>query len=235
MRLRLSILLATALSLAGSVIPARAQNQQPANPPATNSAPDGKPADKPATPPKKSPKVIDNDDIAGKGKLLFPHASHSGIDLSGINDCDRNCFERVRTAAGILAGADVQWKRDLLDGIDKIREDEKWQTALLELANVKGNFCDLQEEKNEDLARHSDPKNVTPEEIAIDEEYQRKFQAAQQDLMDAMASTDTLIRAYRGIGVRFMAMQKDRIVTAYCQQQPQRPMYRPHTDNSDDP
>ena len=73
---------------------------------------------------------------------MFGSAS-AEIDISNINDCDRNCFDHVRMGAPGLADAGGQWKRDLLRAIDKVTADAKWQGALAGLARAKGRFCEL--------------------------------------------------------------------------------------------
>jgi hypothetical protein len=243
------ILLAITLCLGGSAISASAQDQsspagsspdratQPAaNSPAANPSTDANQAQEPAKPPVKTHKVITNDDLKG-----ISRASGSGsseIDISSINECDRNCFDRVRATAGPLAAADGQWKRELLQGIEKITADAKWQGALLALARLKGKYCDLTTEKNEALANVANPKNVTEAELAIDEEYDRKFKAAQQEFNGAYADADAEKRTYGGIVVPFMTMQEQRVASAPCiQPQPARyPRYqRPEPDDPDDP
>jgi hypothetical protein len=203
--------------------PAGAPGQPPApvspTPAQEASAPDSQPSQAPQThaPAAKPPvdhHVITNDDLKGGGSILY--SQHTGIDLSSINDCDRNCFEQVRTAARIPAGPSFQWQRDLLNGIDKIRADAEWQGRLSDLAQVKGRYCDLENAKNEDLAQNSDPKNVTEGEISIEEIYQRKFEALQSDLGSASARADAVRRNYSGIVVGFMVIQQQRIVNATC-------------------
>src|ERR1700690_1745737 len=130
MRQRPFILLALAVSLVGSATSARAQapsatpaaipdktQQPPANSPAQTPGPDTNQPQKPANPAVKPHHVITNDDLACKGDV-FGNAS-ADIDINNINDCDRNCFDRVRTGAPGLVDGAGQWKRDLLRGIDK--------------------------------------------------------------------------------------------------------------------
>jgi hypothetical protein len=233
MRQRPFILLALSLSLIGSAASARTQDQpaadkpqQPAAdrlPPAA--APDPKQPQEPAKNPLKPHHVITNDDLAGKGDI-FGSAS-AEIDISTINDCDRNCFERVRGGAPGLADPAGQWKRDLLHGIDKVTADAKWQGALAELARAKGRFCEIDREKSEALANNANPRNVTEQELSIDEEFDRKYKMAQAGLNAAFADADQQMRGYSGIVVGFMTMQKARISSAPCMQ-PQPPRYRPY-------
>jgi hypothetical protein len=249
MRQRRFILLALAVSLFGSGTSTRAQDQaakpaaapdKPQQPPAISPtqspAPDANQPQEPAKPALTPHHVITNDDLAGKGGVFG--AASAEIDISNINDCDRNCFDRVRMGAPGLADAAGQWKRDLLRGIDKVTADAKWQAALYEIARAKGRYCQLGREKNEALANNADPRNVTEQELSIDEEFDRKFKAAQQDLNAAYADADSVIRGYSGIVVPFMNLQKGRVASAPCVQ-PQQPRYRPYQppqpDDPDDP
>jgi hypothetical protein len=250
MRQRPFILLAIAVSLVGSATSMRAQGapetppavpekpQQPAaNSPTQAPAADANQPQEPAKPaPNRTHHVITNDELAGKGDVFG--VAGAEIDISNINDCDRNCFDRVRTGAPGLADAAGQWKRDLLRGIDKVTADAKWQAALYEIARAKGRFCQLGREKNEALANNANPRNVTEQELSIDEEFDRKFKAAQQDLNAAYADADAVIRGYSGIVIPFMNLQKSRVASAPCVQ-PQPPRYRPYQppqpDDPDDP
>ncbi len=248
MRKRHFILLALLLSPGGRAICARAQDQ-PAKPaatpdkpeaPATKSPAPGAALDAPSVGAQDQPKlaakpprhVITNDDLAGKGDIFG--AASSEIDISNINDCDRNCFDRVRMGAPGLADAAGQWKRDLLHGIDKVTADAKWQAALGEMARAKGRFCVLGREKNDALANNADPRNVTERELLIEEEFDRKFKAAQAQLDAAFADADAVVRGYNGIIVPFMNLQKGRVTSAPCLQ-PQPSRYRPYQPPADDP
>lgn len=238
MRQRPFILLALALSLISGRVSARAQQgaaadkpQQPAAPAATPAQDPTQPQE-PAKPALKPHHVITNDDLAGKGDI-FGSAS-ADIDISNINDCDRSCFERVRASAPGLADPAGQWKRDLLHGIDKVTADAKWQGALAELARAKGRFCQIDREKSEALANNANPRNVTEQELSIDEEFDRKYKAAQAGLNAAFADADAQTRGYSGIVVAFLSMQKARVSTAPCIQ-PQPPRYRPYQPPPSDP
>lgn len=248
MRQRPFILSALVLSLAFGGVCARAQDQ-PASAPAAagekqppptgspaqakaNSTPEAAPPQSPVKTAIKNHHVITNDDLAGKGGM-FGTAS-ADIDISNINDCDRNCFDSVRRGAPGLADPAGQWKRDLLHGIDKVTADAKWQAALNGLARTKGRFCQLDREKAEALANNANPRNVTEQELSIEEEYEGKYKAAQSELNGAFADADLVIRGYSGIVVSFMNLQKARVSSAPCVQ-PQPSRYRPYQPPPDDP
>ncbi len=229
------------LLLSAAAPSARSQNQPPAPSPqqAAPAAPAIPPAAAPAKkdqplapkPPRRARKVITDDDIQGIGSI---YKGGGGPDLSGINDCDRNCFESVRSAARIYPGG-TEWKRDLLDAIDKVRSDAPWQGLLGEFGTVRGKFCSLEQERNEELARVSDPHNVTAGEISVEEKYNRLFKSAQADLLTLYDRAHFLKQAHASsaLEMAFMDLQTNRIITASCYsiQQP----YRPNWESSDDP
>ena len=141
--------------------------QQPTAAPATPAVPVTPPLPQP---PEKPRRVITNDDLKGGGGSGF-----SPMEFSEINDCDRYCFENVRQLARASTSSNPNWKRDLLQAIDRIRSDAEWQTYLRELYDVHLKFCQLGDEKREEPSRDADPHNVTRREIAIHDKYDAKF------------------------------------------------------------
>ena len=218
------IVLALALSLAGSALFASAQDQPPtaassdksqppasASPSAQNPAPD---RDKPNAAAAKPRRVITNEDIEAEHEQLA--SANSDIDIGNINDCDAACFEAVRGWANYYIVRNTDWKRDLLHGIDQVSEDGKWQAALYQIARSKSKFCDLNQDKNDAIADMADPRKMTEDEIAIDEVYDRKFEAAQSNLNAAYSQADAIMRTYSGIVVSFMNLQKQRAGNRVC-------------------
>jgi hypothetical protein len=181
----------------------------------------------------KPKRVFTNDDLDGKGSILFPTQGSIGLDLNDVNNCDRNCFEQVRQAARVPAGASSQWKRDLLDGIEKVKADSQWQSVLVDLARLKGKYCQLGTDKNADLARHSDPRTVTKGEISIEEEYQRKFDALREETTAAYSHASIVAQKFSGITLQFANLQQQRIMSAGCYQIQTR--YQPDEPAPDDP
>ena len=196
----------------------RMQGQQPASGPVAEpiTGATADPQQAAAANPQKKPhkRVITNDDLEGKGAGLY--AQIAGIDLSRVNECDRYCYEQVRQASRISPGPNTQWKRELLSGIEKVKEDGAWQGRLEDLARVKGKYCRLEQEKNAELARRGDPANVTKVELDIDDRYERKFQAEQGELISAYDRAEAVRRYYTGIVVQFMTLQEQRISNANC-------------------
>jgi hypothetical protein len=238
-----SLALIVGLWLLSGSAPIRAQTQQGeggsgTQPPASPAQAD--PAVKPeeeATTPKPATKphrVITNDDIEGKGAALYP-SSTSVIDLNHINDCDRYCFEQVRQASHMPTGSNANWKRALLDAIEKVSADTAWQANLEQLARIKGKYCTLEADKNADLARHARPGTVTAGEISIEEAYERKVRALQAETVGVYERAEPLRAKYSGAVVQFMNIQQQRIVNATCPPV-QRPAYRPtYNDPQEDP
>jgi hypothetical protein len=184
---------------------------------------------KPAPRPKR---VFTNDDLQGKGSILFPTQGDIGIDIDQLNYCDRACFEQVRQAARIPAGASSQWKHDLLDGIEKIKADGQWQAMLVDLARMKDKYCQLGRDKNADLARHSDPRTVTGPELSIDDEYQRKFDALRDETAAVYGRSYVVAQKFSGITQQFANLQQQRVMNASCVQQPR---YQPYDPSAEDP
>jgi hypothetical protein len=220
---RPSIVLALALSLAAGAISASAQDepttasssdkpQQPAgpSPSAQSPAPD---RDKPKAAAKPR-RVITNEDIEAEHEQSA--SANSDIDIGNINDCDAACFEAVRGWANYYIVRSTDWKRDLLHGIDQVTEDGKWQAALYQIARSKSKFCDLNQDKNDAIADMADPRKMTEDEIAIDEAYDRKFEAARSSLNAAYSQADAIMRTYSGIVVSFMNLQKQRAGNRVC-------------------
>jgi hypothetical protein len=211
--------------------------QQPAASPATPVAPSspGATPGSPATPPSpakpadKPKRVITNDDLKSGGGSGF-----SPMEFSEINDCDRYCFENVRQMARVPTGPNPNWKRDLLQAIDRVRSDAEWQTYLHALYDVHLKFCQLGDEKREELSREADPHNVTPREIAIDDKYDAKFREVQTTLQELYTRQADLQRRFGAnpFSMQFSIVQTTRIQNAKCAPQGY-PRYTPN--DADDP
>lgn len=257
------ILLLAAISLCACATYGQSGNQQPASSAPATVADKTKQSPTEATPPQASPSsanpaqqstdkaapsqaqdqakpaepakphhVITNEDIQAQRDLIA--SANSDVDIGNINDCDRTCFEMVRGQSGYWLVQNTDWKRDLLRGIEQVSGDPKWQAALFHIARVKAHFCDLSQDKNDALANVADPRKMTEDEISIDEQYDRKFKAAQAELNSALAEADTVMRTYNGIVVTFMNMQKQRACNRVCIiRYPVR--YRPYNPPRDDP
>jgi hypothetical protein len=214
----------TNASLAVQAAQATSAQQEPAAKPASPEQPPAespqRPAAAPTTPPvpanptAKPKKVITNDDLKGGGN----GGGFSAADFSLINNCNRACFEQVRQQAHLVPSAIPNWKRDLLQAVEQIRNDNDWQKYLRDLYEQHVKFCNLGFEKRQDLAKYSDPNNVTPRELAIDEKYDAKFREAQNALRALDARQASLQRKYAGypLAYQFTMIQASRIQTANC-------------------
>jgi hypothetical protein len=171
----------------------------------------GNDAPKPAA---KAHHVVTNEDIEAQHELMA--SANSNVDIGNINDCDTNCFDWVRNSASYYLVRNTDWKRDLLRGIEQVTDDAKWQTALYQIARLKAKFCELSQNKNDALVDTADPKNMTENEIAIDEAYERKFHERQADLNAAYGNADAIIHSYSGVVIGFMNLQKQRAGNRTC-------------------
>ena len=130
-------------------------------------------------------------------------------------------------------GSNPNWKRDLLQAIDRVRSDAEWQTYLRELHNVHL-ICQLGDEKREELDRDADLHNVTPREIAIDDKYDAKFKEVQATLQTLYYRQADLQKRFGAnpFAFQFSIVQTSRIQNANCAQH-RSPRYAPN--DADDP
>jgi len=186
---------------------ATASAQEPA-------APMGQPG--PAQTKPVSKKVYDNDNLPRAGG-----AGVGGVNFSDINNCDRNCFEQIRQLARVNPAANPNWKREVLQAVDTVRKEGEWRQYLRDLHNMYLRFCEIGEEKKEELAGVADPKNVTPRELTVDEKYDKKFKEAQ-------VAVEAIYARQRGIQQKFASnpfsmtfsnIQVSRIQRMQCNQQ----------------
>jgi hypothetical protein len=196
--------------------PADSQQKQP-------SAPAAKPAAKPK-------KVITNDDLEGSGSGF----GFSSAEFSQINDCDRSCFRNLQQSIRIDPAQNPHWRRDVLRAIDLVRKDAAWQRILHDVYDLHLKTCDLQVEKQEELAKAADPANVTPQEVDIEEKYEVKFRELQEQL-NAVRARQSALKGDANdnpVVFRFRIYQENRLQGAPCAQ----PAYRRYPQSyTDDP
>jgi hypothetical protein len=100
------------------------------------------------------------------------------------------------------------------------------------MLGVQANACELQVQKTQDLQRFSDPRTITPSELAIERQYEPKFREINARLNSALARANAYI-AKNADGVlqsSYMHLQVDRVTQATCTiTVPQPP------DDTDDP
>ena len=160
--------------------------------------------------------VYDNDNL--------PTGHGSGLaftDFSEVNDCDRNCFDQIRQLSHINVVGNSNWKRDLLRSLGPVRSDPEWQLYLHQLFDVHLRFCQIGDDKRDELAHVADPRNVTPGELAVDDKYDAKFRQAQASLETLYSRQRTLQQKFAGnpFSLQFSQLQVSRIQNAPCAQQ----------------
>jgi len=177
------------------------------------------PAAKPDSPDKstaKPHKVLTNDDIDAR-----PHdiAMEGTRDLlQQLNTCDRACFDQVAQRAGLNGGAGPRWKLALLEAIDAVKADSTWQGNLGEIIGVQGLACETQAKKTDDLRRYADSRNITPNELAVEREYEPKLREIHNRLNAALDRANAHITKTSpgNLQSQYMHLQVEKIVHATC-------------------
>jgi hypothetical protein len=183
--------------------------QTPAKPALANS-------DASAKPPAKPHKVYTNEDMDSR-----PHditISGSRDLLQQLNTCDRTCFDQVAQRAGINPGSNVRWKMALFNSIETVKGDVPWQEILGELLGIQGQACELQVQKTQDIHRFADPRSVTPNELAVERQYEPKFREIRGRLNAALDRANAHIakNSPDNLQSAYMHMQADKLVHATC-------------------
>ena len=200
------------------VTPIARQQNDPKPPSKEKQDPDSQqkqPSTQAAKPAAKPKKVITNDDLAGSGGGF----GFSSADFSQINECDRSCFLNLQQSIRIDPAQNPHWRRDVLRGIDLVRKDAAWQGILHDVYELRLKICDLQAEKQEELAKSADPNNVTPREVDIEEKYEVKFRELQAQLNAVRGRQSTLKSdADNPVVFRFRIYQENKLQGAPCAQ-----------------
>jgi hypothetical protein len=184
-----------------------------AKPAPANSSP-AKPAS--AAKPRPKPHVYTNDDFDSLPSTA--NFTQGPELLDQVNECDRDCFDQVGREAGATGRAPATWKQALLDAVERVKGDVPWQELLRNMIDVQAQTCELEGEKAQDMREHADPNNVTPNELAIDRDYQPKFDEVRRRLNAAAARADAHVAtaSTNGVQAAFMHLQTERIVQATC-------------------
>ena len=196
----------------GSAAPAPcAENcpQTPAKPPTAK-------PDSPDKSPAKPHKVLTNDDIDARPHDITMEGTRDL--LQQLNTCDRACFDQVAQRAGLNGGAGPRWKLALLEAIDAVKADSAWQGNLGEIIGVQGLACETQAKKTEDLRRYADSRNVTPNELAVEREYEPKLREIHNRLNAALDRANAHITKTSpgSLQSQYMHLQVEKIVHATC-------------------
>jgi hypothetical protein len=206
--------------------PVSAQEQQPddKNTKAGKPSEDGatQASSGPASPAKsvdKPKKIITNDDIKSS-----PFVSFGGLfymNSGSINDCDANCFDQVRLFS-FQPGSEKNptWRHDVLEQLEMVRSDSEWQGYLRQLYDAHNRICHLTFDKQDEMRRSGNTRNMGPQEIAITEKYDEKMKAAQDDL-SALAEQQSAIQkrfADKQYANSFATVQSTRMRSGFCSQ-----------------
>ena len=178
-------------------------------------------------------KVITNEDLDARPHDITVQGGRELLER--LNTCDRTCFNEVAQRASVGGSYSARWKLALLDAVDKVKADGAWQDLLGQILGVQTSACELQVKKTQDLQRFSDPRTVTPSELAIEREYEPKFREIKARLNAALDRANAHI-AKTSDGVvqsSYMHLQVDKVVHATCTITVPRPPE--DTDDPDDP
>ena len=219
----LVLLIAGSPALAHAPNPSRASPQGGAAPaPCTENCPQTPtkpPTAKPDSldrPPAKPHKVLTNDDIDARPHDITMEGTRDL--LQQLNTCNRACFDQVAQRAGLNGGAGPHWKLALLEAIDAVKADSAWQGNLGEIIGVQGLACETQAKKTEDLRRYADSRNITPNELAVEREYEPKLREINSRLNAALDRANAHITKTSpgNLQSQYMHLQVENIVHATC-------------------
>jgi hypothetical protein len=161
--------------------------------------------------------VLTNDDLQRLGRQEGGMSVVGGsVDLSGIYDCDMNCYSQVRESAQIYPGNNLDWMRQLHDGIEKLKNDREWRAVLVHLGEIRSDYCTVADQEQSALAQADNFNNVTSEQINIREEYNRKLQALNQETTATYARMPPLQAKHPKLVAEFMSMQATRVMQLSC-------------------
>lgn len=161
-------------------------------------------------------KVLDNENLPN---VLDKHGVNvvgMGADLSAVYDCDVNCYNQARQAANVYPTNNLSWMRDLHDGIEKLQDDENWRAHLVNLVNLRTDYCKLADEEARALQRVDNEQNVTDEQISIREEYNRKVAELGQEFQAEYGRASMMEFKYAPLVRGFMQLQERRVAQTGC-------------------
>ena len=161
-------------------------------------------------------KVLTNDDLRKLNRQGGMSVVGTDAVLSGIYDCDINCYNQVRSSAQIYPSSNLDWMRDLRIGIEKLKLDNDWRAYLVRLADLRSKICTIADEEKTSLDRADNENNVTDQQIDIREEYTRKLKDVNDDITAEYGRMSSMQSRYSPMVSRFMQMQVLRIMTTSC-------------------
>jgi len=191
---------------------------------------------------RKPKKVYTEDDFKASGF----HGSYEGaeVDITDINLCDRNCFNQLISGTSFNAREGEQRRELTLQAVENTAKDADWQSTLHGYARYRVKACALMEEKRTILNAHTDPHNVTREQIQVEKEYEEKEAALRSEALSYLHQNRLDWKsaagkgALRALEMKFAYYQISKISNAPCpaRQAPQ-PAYEPRysSESDDDP
>lgn len=161
-------------------------------------------------------KVLTNDDLRKLDRQGGMSVVGTDAVLSGIYDCDINCYNQVRSNAQVYPSSNLNWMRDLRTGIEKLKLDNDWRAYLVRLADLRSKICTIADEEKTALDRADNENNVTDQQIDIREEYTRKLKDVNDDITAEYGRMNSMQANYSSMVSRFMYTQVLRIMTSSC-------------------
>ncbi len=122
--------------------------------------------------------------------------------------------------AQLDVGKNPNWRREVLEQLDVVRSDSEWQAYLHELYDAHRNICQLTFDKNDELCRSGNTRNLGPQDIVINEKYDLKMKSAEVDLTAAVARQSSLQRKFadKPFATSFAMVQAMRMQGGFCSQ-----------------
>lgn len=161
-------------------------------------------------------KVLTNDDLRKLDRQGGMSVVGTDAVLSGIYDCDINCYNQARSSAQVYPSSSLDWMRDLRSGIETLKLDNDWRAYLVRLADLRSKICTIADEEKTDLVRADNENNVTDQQIDIREEYTRKLKDVNDDITAEYGRMSSMQSRYSPMVSRFMQMQVLRIMRTNC-------------------
>jgi hypothetical protein len=166
----------------------------------------------------KAHKVFTNDDLKVADSTSFGGVFY--VNSGAINDCDSNCFEQVRMMANASFDKDPNWRRKLLDQIDYLRSDSEWQAYLHELYGLHDKICQAGFDKQDELRKSGNYRNVGPQDIAINDKYDARIapMKAQLESAEKRQTAEQKRFSDKPYASAFATMQGMRMKGGFCSQ-----------------
>jgi hypothetical protein len=191
---------------------------------------------------RKAKKIYTDEDFKAAGF----HGSYEGaeVDISDINLCDQRCFNQLMSGTSFNSREYEQRKELTLQAIENTVKDADWQATLHGYARYRVKACALIEERQAILSAHTDPRNVTREQIQVEKEYDEREAALRQEAISFLHQRRLDWKYATGAGplrvleTKFAYYQVSRVSNAPCPvKQPSQPAYEPRysSENDDDP